>query len=149
MTLLELARKFHYLREAGQNQGLRINGLQIWSGGQPGDSWCLEFVWFVLDIWYEGNPPFERMQNVQAFRVMAIAKGWQVATPEPGDLVVSVTDNHGHHIAFCTVASPLATFAGNTSEDGASSNGDRAAEHIVSPIGKEYFRLPPFIAKAA
>lgn len=149
MTLLELARKLRYLREAGQNQGLRINGIQLWSGGQPGDSWCLEWIWFILDIFYEGAAPFERMQSVETFRRHAIAQGWQVATAEPGDLVVSVTDNHGHHIGLCTANTPLTTIAGNTSEDGVSSNGDRVAEHVVSPIGKEYFRLPPFVAKAA
>ena len=142
MTLVELARKFHYLREAGANQGLRVNAIQIWSGGQPGDSWCLEFIWFLLDIFYEGAPPFDRMQSVEMFRQYARVQGWQVASPEAGDLVVSVADNHGHHIGLCTQGIPLTTFAGNTSADGLSSNGDRAAEHVVSPIGKEYFRLP-------
>ena len=46
------ARKFLYLREAqslGQNRGLRVEAIQHWSGGQAGDSWCAEFVWFILD----------------------------------------------------------------------------------------------------
>lgn len=148
MTFVQFVRKFHYLREVGQNQGLRVNGLQIWSGGQPGDSWCLEFVWFVLDIWYEGKCPFPRMQSVNAFLMFAKDKKWVVQLPVPGDLVISVDEiGHGHHIGFCTETSPLATFAGNTSEDGTSSNGDRAAEHTVNPRNKVYVRVPaPVVA---
>lgn len=142
MTFVQFVLKFRYLREIGQNQGLRVNGVQLWSGGQPGDSWCLELVWFLLDIWTEGKCPFDRMQNVEAFRQHAKAKGWETHIPVPGDLVVSVTDDHGHHIGICTGLAPFKTFAGNTSEDGKSSNGDRAAEHEVSLEGKEFFRLP-------
>lgn len=143
MTLIELARKFHYLREAGQNQGLRVNAIQIWSGGQPGDSWCMEFVWFLFDVWYEGECPFPRVQSVHAFLVYARGRGWEVQLPAPGDLVVSVDESgHAHHIALCTGTGPLTTFAGNTSADGKSSNGDRAAEHEVSPTRKVYVRVP-------
>ena len=146
MTFVDFARKFKYLREVGQNQGLRVNAVQIWSGGQPGDSWCMELVWFLIDIWTEGKAekgyPLPRMQSVEAFRQHAKARGWETQFPVPGDLVVSVKDNHGHHIAILTSLSPFATFAGNTSEDGKSSNGDRAAEHTVSREGKEFYRLP-------
>jgi hypothetical protein len=144
VTLVQFAKKFHYLREVGQNQGLRVNGIQIWAGGQPGDSWCMEFVWFILDIWYEGKCPFARMQNVHAFLVLARANGWEVTVPVPGDLVISVDETgHGHHIGFCTEVSPFTTFAGNTSKDGKSSNGDRAAEHAVSMRNKVFVRVPP------
>jgi hypothetical protein len=37
MTLVELARKFRGVREAGPNKGLRVEAIQHWSGGQPGD----------------------------------------------------------------------------------------------------------------
>jgi hypothetical protein len=142
MTFIDFARKAHYLREVGQNQGLRVNGIQIWAGGQPGDSWCLELVWFLLDFWMEGKCPFDRMQSVEAFRQHAKTQGWETPVPVPGDLVVSVKDDHGHHIAILTSLVPFTTFAGNTSADGLSSNGDRAAEHEVSKEGKEFFRVP-------
>lgn len=144
MTLVQFARKFHYLREVGQNQGLRVNGIQIWAGGQPGDSWCMELVWFIFDIWYEGKCPFDRVQNVHAFLTLARAKGWVVQLPIPGDLVISLdASGHGHHIAICTEITPFTTFAGNTSADGMSSNGDRAAEHQVSLGNKAFVRVPP------
>ena len=142
MTFVDFARKFKYLRESGQNQGLRVNGIQIWSGGQPGDSWCMELVWFLLDIWLEGKCPFDRMQSVEAFRQHAKAQGWETQLPVPGDLVVSVKDNHGHHIAILTTLTPFATFAGNTSPDGTSREGTGAYEHEVSREGKEFFRVP-------
>lgn len=142
MTFVQFCLKFRYLRESGQNQGLRVNGIQIWSGGQPGDSWCMELVWFLIDIWLEGKCPFDRMQNVEMFRQYAKKQGWETQVPVPGDLVVSVKDDHGHHIAILTSLTPFKTFAGNTSEDGLSSNGDRAAEHEVKRDGKEFFRVP-------
>lgn len=144
MTLVDLARKFHYLRESGQNQGLRVNAIQIWSGGQPGDSWCVEFIWFLFDIFYEGRCVFPRMQNVHAFLQLATRNGWVVQVPVPGDLCISVDETgHGHHIAIVTETAPLTTFAGNTSADGRSSNGDRAAEHEVSLTNKVFVRVPP------
>lgn len=143
---VEVARQFLYVREAqtvGQNRGLRVEAVQHWSGGQSGDSWCMEFVWMVLDICCQGAPPFARTQAVEVVHQLAIKNGWIVDEPEPGDLVLSVNAaNHAHHIGFCTETNPLTTIAGNTSEDGVSSNGDRVAEHAVSPKGKIYVRYP-------
>lgn len=145
MNIVELARKFHYLREVGENKGLRVESIQHWSGGQSGDSWCMEFIWFLFDVFYEGACPFERVQAVEEFHQTAINNGWVIDAPEAECLVISVTpEGHGHHIAICTVADPLTTFAGNTSADGLSSNGDRAAEHEVSATSKVFVRVPAF-----
>ncbi len=144
--LVLIARQFLYLREAqtlGQNRGLRIEGVEHWSGGQFGDSWCMEFVWFVLDIAFQGGCPFDRQQSTEAFRQIAVARGWIVESPQIGDLVLSVTSaGQAHHVAIVTGLSPLTAIAGNTSEDGTSSNGDRVAEHTISPALKVFVHIP-------
>lgn len=135
MTIVEIARQFLYVREAqaeGQNRGLRVEAVQHWSGGQTGDSWCMEFVWMVLDIFYQGRCPFDRMQSCEAMRQLASAKGWITNNPQPGDLFLYINDQGlAHHVGFVTQAFPLIGLAGNTSEDGISANGDRVAEHGI------------------
>lgn len=131
------ARKYVYVREAqklGQNRGLRVEAIQHWSGGQTADSWCMEFVWFIFDVCYQGDCPFDREQSCEDFRQLAISKGWIVTgTPRRGDLYLYVADNHAHHIGIVTEVTPkLKGIAGNTSEDGSSSNGDRVAEHSIN-----------------
>jgi hypothetical protein len=132
------ARKYLYVREApsqGQNRGLRVEAIQKWSGGQSGDSWCLEFVWMVLDVCFQGTPPFDRLQACEALHQLAIAKGWITTTPTAGDLFLRVTpQGHAHHVGVITQLYPdrVRAIAGNTSEDGQSSNGDRVAEHELA-----------------
>lgn len=144
LTLVDVARLWRFLREAGPNAGLWVEGVQHIAGGAKGDSWCMEMVWVVVCMFTQGNPPFSRLQVVQSFREFGKSKGWQVESPQPGDLVVSIdpSTDHGHHIGIVTLVSPLTAFAGNTSADGSSSNGDRAAEHKINPLNKEFFRLP-------
>jgi hypothetical protein len=138
-----VARLFLYLREIQPNKGLRVNGVQIWAGGQSGDSWCVEFVWFVFDICYQGQCPFDRQQSADALRKLAVANGWVVTIPLVDDIVLSLRpDGTAHHAAIVSNVSPLNAIAGNTSADGTSSNGDRVAEHYVSPIQKLYVRVP-------
>jgi hypothetical protein len=139
----QIARQLRYLREIGVNQGLRVNGVQIWAGGQPGDSWCVEFVWLVLDICYQGQCPFDRVQSADALRLLAIKNGWVVTVPSVNDIVLSLRpDGTAHHAAIVTNVSPLNAIAGNTSADGTSSNGDRVAEHWVSTAQKLYIHVP-------
>ena len=141
-----IARQFLFVREAqsvGQNRGLRVEAIQHWSQGQTGDSWCAQFATLVLDLCFQGDAPIPRQGSCEAIHHMGIQKGWIVDTPERGDLVLSINSaGVAHHIGICTISDPLTTIAGNTSEDGTSSNGDRVAEHIVSPDHKVYIRYP-------
>lgn len=143
---IAIARQFLYLREAqtkGQNRGLRVEAIQHWSGGQFGDSWCMEFVWLVLDICYQGQCPFDRQQSTEAFLQLAATRGWIVTAPQIGDIVLSVASaGQAHHVGLVTDISPLASIAGNTSADGTSSNGDRVAEHAITPDLKVFVRIP-------
>lgn len=142
-TLVEVARLFRYLREAGANAGRRVEAVQHWCGGEKGESWCCHMATLWLDVFFQGESPVPRGGLCQDVLDLARAKGWLVDAPRPGDLVISVNaEGHAHHIAVCTIASPLTAIAGNTSEDGKSSNGDRVAEHEVSPSGKVYVRVP-------
>lgn len=143
MTLLAIARLFLFVREASANAGQRVEAIQKWCGGQKGESWCCYFVTLVLDLYYQGTSPVPRLGACEDVHQLAKRNGWIVDEPEPGDVVLSVNaSGHAHHIGFCTVSTPLATIAGNTSEDGASSNGERVAEHPVSRTGKVFVRLP-------
>jgi hypothetical protein len=144
MTLVELARKFRGVREAGPNTGLRVEAIQHWSGGQPGDSWCMEWVWMVVDLFHDCQPPFERVQNVEQFHQLAINNGWVAPLPIVGDLVISIdpTNGKGHHIGICTETNPFTTIAGNTSEDGKSREGTGVFEHEMTMRNKVFVRLP-------
>lgn len=145
--LIAEARSWRYVREIPeeQNRGLRVEAVQHWAGGTYGDSWCMEMLWVWLDRYTQGKPPVPRVQSCQHFREIATANGWRVTEPVPGDIVVSIDPaaNHAHHIALVTATETgLVAIAGNTSEDGISSNGDRVAEHEISAENKEFFRIP-------
>lgn len=148
MSLVDIARLFLYVREAqdlGQNRGLRVEAIQHWSGGQQGDSWCLEMLWMWLDLYFQGQSPIPRMQACQDLYEMAVEKHWIVDEPQAGDLIVLLDDNgHAHHCALCTAPEPLTAVAGNTSALGDSDNGDRVAEHylIVKPEHIKFIRVP-------
>lgn len=132
MNRIERARDYDYVREAGDNRGQRVEGIQRWCGGQPGDSWCAEFTTMMLDIEYKGKAPIPRMANVQEIRELAEQNGWITTTPAVGDLFLYINAaDHAHHIGFVTELEPLTGIAGNTSEDGASSNGDGVHEHEI------------------
>jgi len=143
MTLLEIARLFKHVREAQPNRGQRVEGIIRWGGGEPGDSWCCFMLTMWLDLFYQGNSPIPRTGVCQEVLDLARKNGWIITAPEVGCIVLSVNDQgHAHHIALCIFPKPLSTIAGNTSEDGLSSNGDRVAEHTVSSAGKVFVRLP-------
>lgn len=154
MSIVEFARHFLHVREAANNSGLRVNAIQIWSGGQNHDSWCMELAWLWLDCHLGGadrpdnaaGVAILRVQNVQEFREFCQEQGWEVDVPAPGDFCISVRDNHGHHIGLVTIGAPLTTIAGNTSADGTSANGDRCAEHPVPIADKEFYRVPGVVA---
>lgn len=139
----DIARQFLFVREAGQNKGLRVEAVQHWSGGQSGDSWCCEFATMILDICFQGNAPIPRLQACQVVYDLAKAKGWLVTVPVKDDLFLYVNDqDHAHHIGFITENGN--GIAGNTSSDGTSSNGDGVYEHQIStnPAHVKYIHYP-------
>ncbi len=127
----DISRQFLFVREAGQNKGQRVEAIQHWGGGLPGDSWCCWFATMVLDICFQGASPIPRQGACQSVYDQAKVKGWLTDTPVKDDLYLFVNDaNHAHHIGFITDGDN--GIAANTSADGTSSNGDRVAEHAIS-----------------
>jgi hypothetical protein len=141
-----IARQFAFVHEAqqlGQNKGTRVEAIQHWSLGQPGDSWCAEFATMVLDLCFQGDSPVGRLQACEDIHSLAAEKHWLAATPAVGDLVLSINaDGRAHHVGIVTATHPLTAIAGNTSRDGASSNGDGVYEHTISPSNKLYVHYP-------
>lgn len=148
---ISIARQFRYVREAqsiGQNRGLRVEAIQHWAGGATADSWCAEFLWMVFDIAYQGNPPFDRVQACEDLHQLARKRSWIVTEPHRGDIVLTVNEaGHAHHVGIVTQTGPLKSIAGNTSVDGVSDNGDRVAEHAISPNGRVFVHLPPIVIR--
>ena len=131
-----IARLFLFVREAvSQNNGQRVNAIQMWSGGQSalGTSWCAWFVTMVLDLAFQGDSPIPRQGTAQGIRDLCTTNGWMTDTPSVGDLYFYVDANdHAHHVGMVSTLDPLTGISGNTSADGASSNGDRVAEHQIT-----------------
>lgn len=135
MTIIDIARLFRFVRETTQNQGQRVNAIQVWSGGKDaiGTSWCAWLVTMVLDLFYQGKSPVPRLGRVQDIYELALKNGWVTHTPVVGDLFLYVNaQDRGHHIGFVSGVEPLIGIAGNTSADGASSNGDGVYEHPIT-----------------
>ena len=128
----DIMRQFLFVREAGPNRGLRVEAIQKWCGGVAGASWCCYLATMVLDICFQGASPIPRLGAVQDVYDLARKNGWVVTDPQKDDIYIFVNDaDHAHHIGFITDI-PKNGIAGNTSEDGKSSNGDRVAEHGIS-----------------
>jgi hypothetical protein len=132
-------RLFLFVREitGQQNMGQRVQAIQSWCGGKPGDSYCCYLATMVLDICFQGNSPIPREGSCQAVYDLAKKNGWVTDTPSVGDLFLYVDANgHAHHIGIVTAieknVSKLTGIAGNTSEDGKSSNGTGVFEHGIS-----------------
>lgn len=131
--VVAVARQFLFVREAGQNRGQRVEAIQRWSGGLPGESWCAYFATMVLDIAYRGAAPIPRMGSCEAIYQLAMGRGWVRATPTSGMLFLYVNaDGNAHHVGIVTSIDPLVGIAGNTSRDGTSSDGDGVYEHPIA-----------------
>ncbi len=138
-----IARQFDFVREAGENKGLRVEAIQHWSQGQSGDSWCMEFATMVLDICFQGNAPIPRQGSCEAVHQLAKTAEWIAPTASVNDLVLSINaQGLAHHVGIVSKVDPLMSVAGNTSEDGTSSNGDRVAEHVIDPTNKVFVHYP-------
>ena len=126
----DIARQFLFVREAGANTGQRVEAIQKWSGGAAGQSWCCYFATMVLDLCFEGKAPIPRLGACQDVYDLAKKNGWLTTKPVKDDVFIYVNDDdHAHHIGIITIDGGGIGIAGNTSEDGTSSNGDRVAEH--------------------
>jgi hypothetical protein len=119
--------------------------LQRMCGGTPGDSWCAYFVCFVLAVVFGGytKSPIVKSGRCQDIYEQAKKEGWVRDSGNPGDLFLYVDEHdHAHHIGIVTERWNHAYdgIAGNTSEDGKSSNGTGVFEHPVSP--RVFIRYP-------
>lgn len=117
-----------------------MEAIQKWCGGEPGESWCCYFATMVLDLAFDGKSPIPREGVCQAVYALAKKNGWVRNYGEVGDLFLYVDENdHAHHIGIVTelpypgLNSYYSAIAGNTSEDGKSSNGVGVFEHAVAP----------------
>jgi hypothetical protein len=142
-----LARQFAFVRESGgdgSNHGLRVNAIQLWGGGMDGQSWCAWFATMILDIAFQGAAPIPREGSCENIRELAARNGWIAPVPRLGDLVLSIDPaaDVAHHVGIVSKVDPLMSIAGNTSEDGTSSNGDRVAEHVIDPTNKLFVHYP-------
>ena len=143
---VEIARQFKFVRETlGPNRGVFVEAFQRIGDGKPGDSWCADFVSFVLWVAYQG--PGSHLPRTGGSDVMwAIAKDMETKTPQPGDVFFRVKpDGDAHHVGIVTAVYPdrVTGIAGNTSEDGMSSNGTGVFEHDMPYASTlRFVRLP-------
>lgn len=141
----DIARQFLFVREIQPNAGQRVEAIQKWGGGKMGDSWCCFFATMVLDICFEGKAPIKRFGACQDVYELAKHNKWLTDKPTKDDIFLYVNDaDHAHHIGIITQDGGGVGIAGNTSEDGTSSNGDRVAEHSIStnPKKVKYIHYP-------
>lgn len=143
-SLTAVARHLNFIRETnGPNAGAWVNCLQRFTGGISGDSWCADFVSFVLDVAYYGTRMLPRTGSTGRLLDAAKAKGWLVAAPAVDDLYFFINaDGRPHHVGVITCVDPLTGIAGNTSEDGRSSNGTGVFEHAIPHTGILFVRVP-------
>jgi hypothetical protein len=146
-SLTVIARRLAFIRETeGPNRGAWVSMLQRFCHGVDGDSWCSDFASFVCDVAYHGKPPIGKSGASHVRLSEARLKGLVVMEPAVDDLYYFVNAAwHAHHEGIVTDIDPLLTgIAGNTSEDGLSSNGTGVFEHTlrVAPTRIVFVRLP-------
>lgn len=148
-SLTAIARRGDFVRETlGPNKGFFVHSIQAFAGGKDGDSWCAAFVSLVLYVAYMGAPPLKRTESTIQMLNEARAKGYVVDRPRADDLYFFThPDGTPHHVGIVTDASGLAVgnvlgIAGNTSEDGTSSNGTGVFEHRIPLLNTVFVRLP-------
>lgn len=132
------ARSFLHVREVGgQNRGVWVGMIQHYTGNGPGDSWCASLASLVMGLAFAGQSPLPRSASCDVHLEAARKEGWLTDTPSVGDVFLRMNSpTDAHHIGFVTRVDEdgtIGTIAGNTSEDGKSSNGDRVAEHDLLP----------------
>lgn len=147
---VEVARQFRFVRETlGPNRGVFVEAIQRITDNHAGESWCMSFTSLVLWVCYQGPAPLPRTGNCDVAYSVAKANGWITKLPLPGDVFFRVkmvgTTEDAHHVGIVTAvfADRVGTIAGNTSEDGQSSNGTGVFEHDQKRDASMVFvRLP-------
>lgn len=139
-SLSVIARRLDFIRETAPNDGAWVNAMQRFTGNHVGDAWCASFVSFVLDVAYRGKSPILRTASTQAMLLSARDHGYEVLTPAVDDLYFFIANARAHHVGIVTGLNPLTGIAGNTSEDGHSSNGTGVFEHTIK--ADAFVRLP-------
>lgn len=142
-------RRFLHVREVKDNDGLRVEAIQHWSGGTKGQSWCAWLFLMVLDLVFVGKSPFPRDAEFGAcekIRSYSEAQGWLRDLPHVGDAYLFVKDGKAHHVGMVTEVGngTFKGIAGNTSEDGKSSNGTGCFEHefTINPETMKFVAYP-------
>ena len=150
-SLTQIARRFLGVMETqGPNRGFWVSWFQRFSHGVEGESWCADFVSFVLDVAYKGKPPIRRSRSTQEMLGEARAKGFLLGVPKADTLFFYVHPTTGlpHHVGIVTDVrvvngeQMVTGIAGNTSPDGTSSNGTGVFEHSISTMNVVYVSLP-------
>lgn len=121
-----------------------VDQCQAEMGLTPGHSWCACAVCkWVRDAAMEAGVKVSTFRrSAKALGLLALNRALVVTDPQPGDVIVwdhTVDPSKPQgHVAILTdvvkvngAVAGLAAVAGNTSADGTSRNGDRAAEHPV------------------
>jgi hypothetical protein len=142
-SLVAVAKRFDFVRETlGPNRGAFVQKFQRENGGSVGESWCADFLCFVLDIAFDGMIPIKRSPACATILDEARMLGLEVLTPAVDDLYFYLNDvGHAHHCGIVTSIDPLSGIAGNTSSDGRSSDGVGVFDHAIG--GRLAFvRLP-------
>lgn len=141
-SLSVIARRFSFVREVGgANVGSWVQWFQKMAGGVAGESWCADFESLCEDVAF-GKHVTPNTGSCQTKLDYCRAHSLVVPTPAVDDLYFYVNANgHAHHIGVVSGLSPLTGIAGNTSEDGASSNGDGVWEHAINPASCVFARL--------
>ena len=148
MTAIDIARLFLYVRELPDNRGQRVEAIQRFGGGKPGDPWCAFFITMVLDVFDQGQCPLARTGSCDIILQTARTNRWIVSAPMAGDLYLYVRNgNDAYHVGLVTATEGTGMFrglSGNTSIDGLSSNGDRVAERDIrlDPLKHVFVRVP-------
>lgn len=144
-SLSVVMRRFSFVRETGVNAGYWVNFFQRFCQGVVGDSWCADIESVCENIAY-GKNITPRSGSCQVKLDYCKAHQLVVDEPQMDDICFHVNEvGHAHHIAIVTNPYPdLMTIAGNTSEDGKSSNGTGVFEHKNTMPRKNlvFARLP-------
>lgn len=143
-SLSTIAQRFSFVRETeGPNAGAWVNLFQRFTGGVEGESWCADFMSYCLDVAYKGKSPLRKSSAANVLYQQCRNAGYLVTTPAVDDVFFYLDDaDHAHHVGVVTVTAPLSGFAGNTSEDGTSTNGTGAFNHELHYPRIAFARLP-------
>lgn len=144
-TLVDMMKGLLFVREEKENRGNRVEAIQKWCGGLPGQSWCCYLLTAVLDVLYQGKSPIPRLGACQDVYNIGKKNKWLVSSPLANDIFLYVDSNdHAHHIGVITIDGQYIGIAGNTSPDGQSSNGTGVFEHelISNHNNIKLIRLP-------